>query len=81
MGSESVVQNSRAALLDTIDAWPTINNTGHEETYSLLDAANCLLRLLKTNLDTERTLLPLLEIWAFLFDMQVMHRLLETSFK
>jgi hypothetical protein len=37
--------------------------------------------LLKSNLDTERVLLPLLEIFAFLFDMQVMHRLLDTSFK
>ncbi|KAF2451503.1 hypothetical protein P171DRAFT_515515 [Karstenula rhodostoma CBS 690.94] len=79
MGSESVVQNSRAALLDTIDAWPT-TATGDIDTFNLLDITNCLLGLLKQNLETERVLLPLLEIFAFLFDMQVMHRLLETSF-
>ncbi|KAL1591381.1 hypothetical protein SLS60_011994 [Paraconiothyrium brasiliense] len=80
MGSESVVQNSRAALLDTIDTWPTTCTDG-DSTFNLLDAVNCLLDLLKRNLETERILLPLLEIFAFLFDMQVMHRLLETSFK
>ncbi|KAL5390525.1 hypothetical protein DPSP01_001601 [Paraphaeosphaeria sporulosa] len=79
MGSESVVQNSRAALLDAIDVWPT-TPTGDDDTFNLFQVINCLLGLLKQNLETERVLLPLLEIFAFLFDMQVMHRLLETSF-
>jgi hypothetical protein len=80
MGSESVVQNSRAALLDAIDAWPT-TATGDTYTFNLLDFTNCLLELLKRHLETERVLLPLLEMFAFLFDMQVMHRLFQTSFK
>lgn len=80
LGSESVVQNSRAALLDAIDAWPT-TATGDTDTFNLLDLTNCMLGLLKQNLETERVLLPLLEIFAFLFDMQVMHCLLKTSFK
>lgn len=81
MGSESVVQNSRAALMDAIDAWPTTAAGEGSDVFNLLDAVSCLLGLLKTNLDNERVLLPLLEIFAFLFDMQVMHRLLDTSFK
>lgn len=82
MGSESVVQNSRAALLDAIDAWPTTAaDQPSTVTFNLLDCVNCLLELLKRNLSTERVLLPLLEIFAFLFDMQVMHRLVETPFK
>ncbi|KAJ4301438.1 hypothetical protein N0V90_003530 [Kalmusia sp. IMI 367209] len=80
LGSESVVQNSRSALLDAFDSWPTVATDGKLDTYNLLDVVNCFLSLLKSNLDTERVLLPLLEIFAFLFDMQVMHRLLETSF-
>jgi hypothetical protein len=80
MGSESVVQNSRAALLDAIDAWPT-TAIGDTYTFNLLDFTTCLLDILKRHLETERVLLPLLEIFAFLFDMQVMHRLFQTSFK
>ncbi|KAF1966082.1 hypothetical protein BU23DRAFT_518586 [Bimuria novae-zelandiae CBS 107.79] len=80
MGSESVVQNSRAALLNAIDAWPTTGVDGDAGTFNLLDVVKCLLELLKSNLDTERVLLPVLDIFAFLFDMQVMHRLLETDF-
>lgn len=81
MGSESVVQNSRAALLDAINTWPTTSSSEQADTFNLLDVMSCFLGLLKNNLDTERVLLPLLEIFAFLFDMQVMHRLLDTSFK
>lgn len=80
MGSGSVVQNSRAALLDAIDDWPTID-PGEGNMVSLLGIINCLLGLFRQNLETERILLPLLEIFAFLFDMQVMHRLLDTQFK
>jgi hypothetical protein len=79
MGSESVVQNSRAALLDTLDRLPAAST--NEEEMSLQYVANCLVDLLKKNLDTDRTLLPLLEVIAFLFDMQIMHRLIPTTFK
>ncbi|KAF1956014.1 hypothetical protein CC80DRAFT_83737 [Byssothecium circinans] len=80
MGSESVVQNSRAALLDAIDTWPVDNSQGEETQISLLDVANCLLSLLKQSLETERVLLPLLDVLAFLSDMQVLERLTSTSF-
>jgi hypothetical protein len=81
MGSESVVQNSRAALLDTADAWPTESVESDNTCFSLVDFANCLLDLLMANLETERVLLPFLEVIAFLFDMQVLQRLTTTSFR
>lgn len=81
MASESVVQNSRAALLDAVDAWPAGNQEDIHAQFTLLDFANCLLDLLKRHLDTEKVLLPLLEALAFLLDMQVLHRLISTSFK
>jgi hypothetical protein len=81
MGSESVVQNSRAALLDAMDAWPTDTTQGDPTQISLLDISNCLLSIFKKNLETERVLLPLLDVLAFLFDMQVLQRLTTTSFK
>ncbi|CAI6332532.1 unnamed protein product [Periconia digitata] len=82
MGSESVVQNSRAALLDAVDQWPIESGTheGDEVRLSLLYMANCFLSLLKKNLESERVLLPLLEVLAFLFDMQIMQQLISTSF-
>ncbi|PSN62088.1 hypothetical protein BS50DRAFT_561146 [Corynespora cassiicola Philippines] len=80
MGSESVVQNSRAALLDALDALPTVVDANHSEKLSVLDVATCLLDLLKKSLDNERVLLPLMEVIAFLFDMHVMHRLINTPF-
>lgn len=81
MGSESVVQNSRAALLAAIDTWPTTPSEVTGDTSNLLSFLGCLQVIFRRNLDTERVLLPLLELIAFLFDMQVMHRLLDTSFK
>lgn len=80
MGSESVVQNSRAALLNFIDSLPD-NSTLGVQCFTLLDFANCMASLLKRNLQDDRTLLPLLEVVAFLFDMQAMQRLQSTSFK
>jgi hypothetical protein len=81
MGSESVVQNSRAALLDAVEAWSITDAEGKEPCFSLQDFATQLLELLKTNLDTERAVLPLLEVFAFLFDMQILQRLTTSSFK
>ncbi|KNG51573.1 beta-tubulin cofactor d [Stemphylium lycopersici] len=79
MGSESVVQNSRMALLSFAETLPNDAASGAQQ-YTLVDLANCFLALLKGNLENERILLPLLEVVAFLFDMQVMHRLKSTSF-
>ncbi|KAF2708780.1 hypothetical protein K504DRAFT_482284 [Pleomassaria siparia CBS 279.74] len=80
MGSESVVQNSRAALIDAIDLLPISNASGHGERFSLLDMVTCLTDLIKQNLDCDRILIPLLDVIAFLFDMQILNRLADTSF-
>ncbi|KAE8829742.1 hypothetical protein HRS9139_06366 [Pyrenophora teres f. teres] len=79
MGSESVVQHSRSALVDFADTLPE-ESAPDVQTFTLGDLANCLLSILKSNLDNERILLPLLEVVAFLFDMQVVQRLQQTSF-
>ncbi|RMZ72517.1 Tubulin-specific chaperone D [Pyrenophora seminiperda CCB06] len=79
MGSESVVQHSRAALLEFADTLPAESDPD-VPAFTLADLANCLLSILKGSLDNERILLPLLEVLAFLFDMQVMQRLQNTSF-
>lgn len=78
MGSESVVQNSRMALLTFIDALPDETDATSTQ-YSLSHLATCFLKLLKDNLDNDRILLPLLEVLAFLFDMQVLQRLASSS--
>jgi hypothetical protein len=80
MGSESVVQNSRTALLDTLDSMPT-SPAKDTNDFDLLDMANCLVNLTKKNLSEDRVLLPLLEVIAFLFDMQVLQRLAQSTFK
>jgi hypothetical protein len=80
MGSESVVQNSRAALLDFVYILKD-QDTSDVPQFALIDFANCILALLKNNITNDRVLLPLLEVIAFLFDMQVMQRLQSTTFK
>jgi hypothetical protein len=80
MGSESVVQNSRAALLDFVDVLQD-EDTLNVAQFALVDFANCFLSLLKNNITNDRILVPLLEVISFLFDMQVMQRLQSTSFK
>ncbi|XP_014557319.1 hypothetical protein COCVIDRAFT_97412 [Bipolaris victoriae FI3] len=82
MGSESVVQNSRRALLDFVDTLPSSSSSetaGQGNQYSLLDLATTFLTLLKSHLDNDRILLPLLEVFAFLFDMHVLQRLTTTT--
>jgi hypothetical protein len=80
MGSESVAQNARQALLSFMDILPIGSETEASE-FSQLDVANCMLNLLKANIDNDRVLIPLLETIAFLLDMQIMQRLVSTSFK
>ncbi len=79
MASETVVQNSRAALLDFLDA--SSDDVSNASYCTLLDFANCILMLLKQYIAEDRVLLPLLETIAFLFDMQVLPCLISTSFK
>jgi hypothetical protein len=80
MGSESVVQNSRLALLEFVDMLQD-EDVSDNTRFTLVDFANCFLILLKDNISNDRVLLPLLEVISFLFDMQVMQRLQSTSFK
>lgn len=80
MASESVVQNCRDALYAFTTSLP-LTSTPDGREITLIEYATCLVELLKKELDNDRVLLPLLEVWAFLFDMQVMHRLVSTSFK
>jgi hypothetical protein len=80
MGSESVAQNARNALLGFVDALPLASGEGHPR-LSLYELAVCLLDLLRSNVNNDRILIPLLETVAFLFDMQIMQRLTSTSFK
>jgi hypothetical protein len=77
MGSESVVQNARAALVAHIDTLPDTS----ADQYSLLTLMTCITSLLKSNIENDRVLIPLLETIAFLFDMQVLQRLEGTAFK
>ncbi|KAF2631119.1 beta-tubulin cofactor d [Macroventuria anomochaeta] len=79
MASESVVQNCREAVLDFTTTLP-LTSTSDSKEMSLVDFATCLVELLKKELENDRVLLPLLEGWAFLFDMQIMHRLTSTNF-
>lgn len=80
MGSESVAQNARDALVGFVDRLP-VGREAESEQFSIADLATCLLGLLKDYVDNDRVLVPLLETIAFLFDMQVMQRLTSTSFK
>lgn len=76
MGSESVVQASRLALVERLDALPMEN-----EELTLVYVANTLLDVFKANLTNDRIVLPLLEVLAFLLDSQVLQKLVESSFK
>ncbi|KAH8728677.1 tubulin folding cofactor D C terminal-domain-containing protein [Phaeosphaeriaceae sp. PMI808] len=79
MGSESVAQNARDALLSFLDPLPAIDISESPEP-SLADIAACILTLLKDNLDNDRVTIPLLETIAFLFDMQILQRLVSSPF-
>ena len=77
VGSESVVQASRNALLNALDLLPS----EHDSQFSLLTVGNNLSEIFKNNLNNDRVMLPLLEVFAFLLDMQVLQGLVGTSFK
>jgi hypothetical protein len=80
MGSETVAQNARQALLSFLDTLPVDSETAASQ-LSQLEIANCMLGILKANINDDRVLVPLLETIAFLLDMQIMQRLVSTSFK
>lgn len=78
LGSESVTQNARKALLRFVAALQVDSATVTSEV-SVAGVANCMLKLFKSNIDNDRVLLPLLETIAFLFDMRVLQRLVSSS--
>lgn len=80
MGSESVIHASRAALVDYVEALPNMCVSDIQQ-FTLLDFVTSVADLLKRNLENDRVLLPVLEVIAFLFDMQAMQRLRNTSFR
>lgn len=75
-GNESVLRASRQALADKLDTLP-VDGDG----VSLLAFSNTLIELFKAALGTDRLLLPLLEVSAFLLDMQILQRLAGSTFK
>lgn len=82
MGSESVVQSSRRALIDFLDTLPVFpsekaNNdeSADESSSSLFEVMNIMTSLLSTNLTNDRIVLPILDVLSFLFDMQIVQRL------
>ncbi|KAF2204679.1 hypothetical protein GQ43DRAFT_364104 [Delitschia confertaspora ATCC 74209] len=83
IGSESVVQNARLALVDYVDSLPTQipDDPEQEAGFSLLQLATLLTGLLRANLSNDRVLIPLLEVLAFLFDMQILQRLVDTNYR
>jgi hypothetical protein len=48
---------------------------------SLAEFATCMVELFRENINNDRVLIPLLETIAFLFDMQIIQRLISTPFK
>jgi hypothetical protein len=80
MGTESVAQNARDALIEFVDMLPDESATTSNQ-LSLTDLVSCMLALLKSHIANDRALIPLLETIAFLFDMQVLQRLVPTPFK
>ncbi|TKA76646.1 hypothetical protein B0A49_01862 [Cryomyces minteri] len=73
-GSESVVQASRAALADALAA-NALSARG--STYGLADICHTFVDILRDNLSTDRIVLPLLEVLAFLFDAHIIQRIAE----
>jgi hypothetical protein len=80
MGSETVAQNARNALLRFVDFLPVASSTQYQG-LSLAEFATCMVELFKENINNDRVLIPLLETIAFLFDMQIIQRLISTPFK
>ncbi|KAK8161036.1 tubulin folding cofactor D C terminal-domain-containing protein [Phyllosticta citrichinensis] len=76
MGSESVVQASRLALVEKMESLPV-----EGEQTSLVNVANAILGVFKANLSNDRVIMPLLDVVAFLFDAQVLQRLNGSNFK
>jgi len=68
------------ALHDFLTSLP-VYPTSEEPGLSLLETGNIFLSLLKDNLTNDRVLIPVLEVVAFLLDVQILQRLSTTEFK
>ncbi|KAJ9644755.1 hypothetical protein H2199_003719 [Coniosporium tulheliwenetii] len=72
VGSESVLQASRLALVEMLEELFT---HAEEPTVSVLEICTALVEIFKENIAVDRVVLPLMEVLAFLFDMQILQRL------
>lgn len=70
VGPDDVLQSSRTALLDTLDGF--IQQSNPSVVRRISDA---LLNLLRNSLSVERTLVPILQLFAYLLDAGVLQRL------
>ncbi|KAE9981599.1 hypothetical protein EG328_011538 [Venturia inaequalis] len=93
LSSESLTQVTRAALYDYLDLLDVERDTtdGTDLPPTLLEVCNTFCSLVKSCLgnaadvpkkpDNDRILVPVLEVIAFLLDMQIIQRLSPTQFK
>ncbi|KAI9842650.1 MAG: hypothetical protein M1837_007017 [Sclerophora amabilis] len=72
-GSESVIRSSRSALEDFTSKLRIEAN--QESDFSLLEFGNIVAETLRSNLSSDRKLVPCLETLAFLFDIGVLGKL------
>lgn len=80
MGSESVLQNARLALLQFLETLPEVDTTAANR-FSLENFSTCVTDILRRSISDDRISIPVLEMVAFLLDMQVLQRLTSTSFR
>ena len=78
MGTESILQTSRQALVDFSANLP-IDFDGLKNVFSLGLFATLLMEILEDSLTEDRVLIPLLETLGFLLDMQIMQRMASDS--
>lgn len=72
MGSESVLRASRLALVDLVEE---LFMQTEESVAPVLDICNAVVEIFKENIAVDRVIFPLMEVLAFLFDMQILQRL------
>ena len=73
MGSETVAQNARRALMEVMDGLPA--DSPDPEIMSASRLLRLLTELLANHLVTDRIVIPLLEVLGFLLSMQAFQRL------
>lgn len=72
MGSESLVQTSRKALADAL------NGLSDDKLVTVFTEFTIIL---KESISVDRVVLPLLEVFSFLLDVQIFQKLRDTGFK